>query len=156
MRTFRRNSGPPSFRWTRSSRTWAGSRARRAGPGWPSGVPSARRGSPRAPRCCWGCRSSGSRGGPTDGWTVSRLLPPELRQLGPMALQEFLVDVAIGVVPHLADLVASEPDHDAGALVQHVLRGALEPAPLSDLHDHAVFGLVPVAPHVLVAPVGRA
>src|SRR2546428_1473354 len=154
MRTFLRRSGPPSCRWTRASRTWAAWRARPAGAGWPSGFPSPRRGSPRAPRCSWGCRSSGSRGEPTENWTGSRLLRPELRQLGAMALHEFLVDVTIGVVPHLADLVASEPHHDAGALVQHVLRGALEPAPLPDFHDHALLGVGPVAPHVLVAPVG--
>src|SRR6266566_4386277 len=73
-----------------------------------------------------------------------------------MPLQELLVDVRVGVIPHLADLVAPEPDDGAGALVHDVLGIALEPAHFSDLDDHAPVGLVPVAPHVFVAPLGRA
>src|SRR5437867_2733729 len=78
----------------------------------------------------------------------------ELWQVGAVPLQELLVDVTVGVVPHLADPVSPEPDHAAGALVHDVLRRALEPGPLADFHDHAVVGVVPVAPHVLGAPVG--
>src|SRR5438445_11156365 len=80
----------------------------------------------------------------------------ELRQLLPVPLQEFLVDVAVGVVAHLADLLAAELDHDAGALVHDVLGGALEPRALADLDDHSLVGLVPVAPHVLITPIGGA
>src|SRR2546422_5612145 len=82
--------------------------------------------------------------------------PRELRQLLPVPLQEFLVDVAVGVVAHLADLLAAELDHDAGALIHDVLGGALEPRALADLDDHPLVGVVPVAPHVLRAPIGGA
>src|SRR5437899_10639409 len=73
-----------------------------------------------------------------------------------MPLQELLVDVRVGVIPHLADLVAPERDDGAGALVHDVLGIALEPAPFSDLDDHTLVGLVPVAPQVFVAPLRRA
>src|SRR3989441_6389502 len=73
-----------------------------------------------------------------------------------MPLHELLVDARVRVIPHLADLVAPEPDDGAGALVHGVLGIALEPALFPDLHDHALVGLVPVAPHVLKSPLGRA
>src|SRR5437667_11088321 len=73
-----------------------------------------------------------------------------------MPLQELLVDVRVGVIPHLADLVAPEPDDGAGALVHDVPGIALEPALFPDLDDHALVGLVPLAPHVLISPLGRA
>src|SRR5437667_12105118 len=73
-----------------------------------------------------------------------------------MPLQELLVDVRVGVIPHLADLVAPEPDDGAGALVHDVLGIALEPAHFSDLDDPAPVGLLPVAPRVFVAPLRRA
>src|SRR5881296_3254170 len=74
----------------------------------------------------------------------------------PVPLHELLIAVRVRVVPHLADLVPPEPDHDAGALVQHVGGVALEPALLADLDDHALLGVVPAALDVLVAPVGGA
>src|SRR5260370_1678668 len=73
-----------------------------------------------------------------------------------MPLAELFVEVRVGVVAHLADPVAAEPEHDARALIHHVLRVTLQPALLPDLDNHAVVGLIPVAPHVLVAPVRRA
>src|SRR2546428_872717 len=73
-----------------------------------------------------------------------------------MPLQELLVDVRVRVIPHLADLVAPEPDDGAGALVHDVPGIALEPALFPDLDDHALVGLVPLAPHVLISPLGRA
>src|SRR3989442_10463167 len=73
-----------------------------------------------------------------------------------MPLHELLVDARVRVIPHLADLVAPEPDDGAGALVHDVLGIALEPALFSDFGDHALVGLAPAAPHVFVAPLGRA
>src|SRR2546428_10991025 len=73
-----------------------------------------------------------------------------------MPLQELLVDVRVRVIPHLADLVAPEPDDGAGALVHDVPGIALEPAFFPDLDDHALVGLVPLAPYVLISPLGRA
>src|SRR3989442_15847084 len=72
-----------------------------------------------------------------------------------MPLQELLVDARVRVIPHLADLVAAEPDDGAGALVHDVLGIALEPALFPDLDDDALIGLVPGAPHVFLAPLGR-
>src|SRR5437667_2554271 len=74
----------------------------------------------------------------------------------PVPLHELLIAVRVRVVPHLADLVPPEPDHDAGALVQHVGGVPLEPALLADLAAHALLGVVPAALDVLVAPVGGA
>src|SRR3989442_1664232 len=73
-----------------------------------------------------------------------------------MPLHELLVDARVRVIPHLADLVAPEPDDGAGALVHDVPGIALEPALFPDLDDHALVGLVPLAPHVLISPLGRA
>src|SRR5437867_4557997 len=84
-----------------------------------------------------------------------RLWFPELRQLLLVTLHEFLVHTIVRVIPHRADSVPPEPEHCAGALVHHVRRVALEPGALADLDDHALVGVVPVAPHVLVTPVRR-
>src|SRR5881296_1706287 len=80
----------------------------------------------------------------------------EFRQVLLVPLQKLLVDVAVGVIPQLADLLAPELDHHAGALVHHVLGGALQPRAFADLDDHPVIGIVPFAPRVLVAPIGGA
>src|SRR3989442_7896870 len=73
-----------------------------------------------------------------------------------MPLHELLVDARVRVIPHLADLVAPESDDGAGALVHDVPGIALAPALFPDLDDHALVGLVPLAPHVLISPLGRA
>src|SRR3989442_7120799 len=70
-----------------------------------------------------------------------------------MALGELFVDVAVGVIPQFADLASTELEHHARPLVHDVLGIALEPGTLADLDHHAVVGVVPVAPHVLVAPI---
>src|SRR5512143_1373061 len=64
--------------------------------------------------------------------------------------------MTVGVVSHFTDLVFSEFQDYARSLVHHVLRIRFQPAPLPDLHDHAVVAIVPLTPHVLVAPVGGA
>src|SRR6266496_6519736 len=74
---------------------------------------------------------------PPQGWLIQSTRFRKLRQLLPVPLQELLVDVTVGVVPHLGDLFTAELDHDAGALVHDVLGGALQPRALADLDDHA-------------------
>src|SRR5437879_1937074 len=73
-----------------------------------------------------------------------------------MPRQELLVDVRVRLIPHLADFVPPEPAASVGALVHDALGIALEPALFTDLDDHTLVGLVPVAPQVFVAPLRRA
>src|SRR5216117_3099511 len=80
-------------------------------------------------------------------------LSRELAQLAPVPPHKLFVDVAVGVIPQFADLVSTELEHHARPLVHDVLGIALEPGTLADLDDHAVVGVVPVAPYVLVAPI---
>src|SRR5690242_1778098 len=82
-------------------------------------------------------------------------VPLELRQLRPVAPDEFLVDVSVGVVAHFGDLVAPKTDHHARPLVHHVLRMTLEPPALTDLDDDAILGVVRIAPYVSAFPIGR-
>ena len=67
-----------------------------------------------------------------------------------------LVQRGVGVVAQLADAVAAESEHHAGPLIHDVLGRGAQPAPLADLDDDPLVRLVPVPPHVLVPPVGRA
>src|SRR6267378_2707517 len=80
----------------------------------------------------------------------------ELGQLAPVALQELLVNVAVRVIPNLADPIVPKLEDAAGALVHHVLGVGLQPRALAELHDHPIVRLVPIAPDVFVSPVGGA
>src|SRR6266513_38842 len=80
----------------------------------------------------------------------------ELRQLAPVPLQKLFVNVAVRVIPNLADPISPKPEDAAGSLVHHVFRVGLQPRALADLHDHPLLRLVPIAPDVLVSPVGGA
>src|SRR5882672_2161396 len=80
----------------------------------------------------------------------------ELGQLAAVTLQEFLVNVAVSIIPNLTDPIVPKPEDAAGSLVHHVLRVGLQPRALADLHDHPLLRLVPIAPDVLVSPVGGA
>jgi len=71
-----------------------------------------------------------------------------------VALGEGRVEPGVGVVAELADPLATKAQDDAGPLVDHVAGRAPEPAPLTDLDHDALHALEPLAPHVLVDPVG--
>src|SRR2546426_8725059 len=73
-----------------------------------------------------------------------------------MTLQVLLVNVAVRVIPNPADPIAPKLKDAARPLVHHVLGVGLQPRALAQLHDHPIFSLVPIAPDVLVSPVGGA
>src|SRR2546426_5644615 len=80
----------------------------------------------------------------------------ELGQLAAVTLQEFLINVAVRVIPDLTDPISPKPEDAARALVHHVLRVGFQPRALAELHDDPIVCLVPIAPDVLGSPVGGA
>jgi hypothetical protein len=65
---------------------------------------------------------------------------------GDSRAQERVVDVGVGVVAHLADAIAAKAQHGTRALVHDVRGRARQPAALANLDEHALVGLVPLAP----------
>src|SRR3989454_8067988 len=80
----------------------------------------------------------------------------ELGQFDVVTLQVLLVNVAVRVIPNLADPIAPKLEDAARPLVHHVLRVGLHPRALAELHDHPIIRLVPIAPDVFVSPLGGA